>query len=64
MDFIKNLDTDTSLAILSCLDDPSDLVRASAVSRSWRHFGKRIIFYCFLLTMVDYKFYIFFFCSD
>ncbi|CAH8323727.1 unnamed protein product [Eruca vesicaria subsp. sativa] len=39
MDFVKNLDTDMSLAILSCLDDdPSDLVRASAVSRSWRHF--------------------------
>ncbi|CAN7089166.1 unnamed protein product [Brassica rapa subsp. narinosa] len=38
MDFINNLDTDTSLAILSCLDDPSDLVRASAVSRSWRGF--------------------------
>ncbi|KAF2539453.1 hypothetical protein F2Q68_00018538 [Brassica cretica] len=38
MDFIKNLDTDMSLAILSCLDDPSDLVRASAVSRSWRGF--------------------------
>ncbi|KAJ0265218.1 F-box protein [Hirschfeldia incana] len=38
MDFVKNLDADMSLAILSCLDDPSDLVRASAVSRSWRHF--------------------------
>ncbi|KAL0846040.1 hypothetical protein Bca101_019286 [Brassica carinata] len=38
MDFVKNLDTDMSLAILSCLDDPSDLVRASAVSRSWREF--------------------------
>ncbi|KAG2331094.1 hypothetical protein Bca52824_002274 [Brassica carinata] len=38
MDFVKNLDRDMSLAILSCLDDPSDLVRASAVSRSWRHF--------------------------
>ncbi|CAH8323972.1 unnamed protein product [Eruca vesicaria subsp. sativa] len=38
MDFVKNLDTDTSLLILSCLDDPSDLVHASAVSRSWREF--------------------------
>ncbi|XP_048631297.1 F-box protein At4g00755-like [Brassica napus] len=38
MDFVENLDTDMSLAILSCLDDPSDLVRASAVSRSWRDF--------------------------
>ncbi|KAH0898341.1 hypothetical protein HID58_047909, partial [Brassica napus] len=38
MDFVENLDTDMSLAILYCLDDPSDLVRASAVSRSWRDF--------------------------
>ncbi|KAG2331096.1 hypothetical protein Bca52824_002276 [Brassica carinata] len=38
MDFVKSVDTDMSLAILSCLDDPSDLVRASAVSRSWRAF--------------------------
>lgn len=50
MDFIKNLDTDTSLAILSCLDDPSDLVRASAVSRSWRGFGKNHL----LLFTFDY----------
>ncbi|KAJ4876717.1 F-box protein [Raphanus sativus] len=40
MDFVSNLDGDMCLAILSCLDDPSDLVRASAVSRSWRHFAK------------------------
>uniref|UniRef100_A0A1J3CA94 F-box protein n=1 Tax=Noccaea caerulescens TaxID=107243 RepID=A0A1J3CA94_NOCCA len=38
MDFVNSLDTDMSVAILSCLDDPSDLVRASAVSRSWREF--------------------------
>ncbi|ESQ37725.1 hypothetical protein EUTSA_v10028752mg [Eutrema salsugineum] len=38
MDFVNSLDTDMSLAIFSCLDDPSDLVRASAVSRSWRQF--------------------------
>ncbi|CAD5326739.1 unnamed protein product [Arabidopsis thaliana] len=38
MDFVNNLDTDTSLSILSCLDDPSDIVRASAVSPSWRQF--------------------------
>lgn len=42
MDFVNRLDTDMSVAILSCLDDPSDLVRASAVSRSWREFGKLI----------------------
>ncbi|KAL1198139.1 F-box protein [Cardamine amara subsp. amara] len=38
MDFVNNLDSDTSLSIFSCLDDPSDIVRASAVSRSWREF--------------------------
>lgn len=50
MDFVNNLDTDTSLSILSCLDDPSDIVRASAVSRSWRQFG--ILFnVCYLLLI-------------
>ncbi|CAN8308893.1 unnamed protein product [Cochlearia groenlandica] len=44
MDFVNNLDTDTSISILSCLDDPSDLVRASSVSRSWRHFLIRYSF--------------------
>ncbi|CAH8323986.1 unnamed protein product [Eruca vesicaria subsp. sativa] len=60
MDFVKNLDTDTSLLILSCLDDPSDLVRASAVSRSWREFviryglSKNLCFKLFhQLTCVD-----------
>ncbi|CAN8248202.1 unnamed protein product [Cochlearia groenlandica] len=38
MDFVNNLDPDMSLAILSCLNDPSDLVRVSTVSRSWREF--------------------------
>lgn len=36
-DFLSCLDSDTSLKILMCLDDPSDLVRVSCVSRSWRH---------------------------
>ncbi|KAF8087157.1 hypothetical protein N665_0596s0009 [Sinapis alba] len=60
MDFVKKLDTDTSLSILSCLDDPSDLVRASAVSRSWREFviryslSKKLCFKLFHeLTCVD-----------
>ncbi|KAK7374193.1 hypothetical protein VNO80_07620 [Phaseolus coccineus] len=35
-DFITCLDSDTSLKILMCLDDPADLVRVTCVSRSWR----------------------------
>ncbi|XAR65871.1 hypothetical protein NMG60_11011860 [Bertholletia excelsa] len=37
-DFIERLGADTSRKILMGLDDPSDLVRASSVSRSWRQF--------------------------
>lgn len=40
MDFLNCLDHDTSMKILMCLEDPSDLVRASFVSRSWRDFGE------------------------
>ncbi|CAJ1816717.1 unnamed protein product [Sphenostylis stenocarpa] len=36
-DFLSCLDSDTSLKILMCLDDPADLVRVTCVSRSWRH---------------------------
>ena len=53
MDFVNKLDTDTLLSILSCLDDPSDLVRASAVSRSWRDFGKDTSFNCFLVSQCN-----------
>ncbi|XP_014498304.1 F-box protein At4g00755 [Vigna radiata var. radiata] len=35
-DFISYLDSDTSLKILECLDDPADLVRVTCVSRSLR----------------------------
>ncbi|KAI4328731.1 hypothetical protein L6164_021064 [Bauhinia variegata] len=38
VDFLNWLDDDMSLKILMCLDDPSDLVRVSCVSRSWRHY--------------------------
>lgn len=38
MDFLERLGRDLSSKILMCLEDPSDLVRASTVSRSWRHF--------------------------
>ncbi|KAM7277106.1 hypothetical protein ACFE04_018972 [Oxalis oulophora] len=37
-DFLNWIDHDVSLKILMCLDDPSDLVRVGAVSRSWRNF--------------------------
>ncbi|XP_042506052.1 F-box protein At4g00755-like isoform X2 [Macadamia integrifolia] len=37
-DFLPWLGTDVSMQILTKLDDPADLVRASAVSRSWREF--------------------------
>ncbi|KVI10120.1 F-box domain, cyclin-like protein [Cynara cardunculus var. scolymus] len=41
-DFIQWLGADMSIKILMCLDNPADLVRASAVSSSWRQFGKFI----------------------
>ncbi|KAJ9679254.1 hypothetical protein PVL29_021242 [Vitis rotundifolia] len=37
-DFIHWLGHDMSIKILMCLEDPSDLVRVSAVSRLWRQF--------------------------
>lgn len=38
IDFLQWLDVDMSLNILMCLDDPSDLIRASSVSRFWQNF--------------------------
>ncbi|KAK7340194.1 hypothetical protein VNO77_20890 [Canavalia gladiata] len=38
IDFLSCLDSDTSLKILMCLDDPADLARFGCVSRSWRHY--------------------------
>ncbi|WKA07129.1 hypothetical protein VitviT2T_024991 [Vitis vinifera] len=37
-DFIRWLGRDMSIKILMCLEDPSDLVRVSTVSRLWRQF--------------------------
>uniref|UniRef100_M1B4V4 F-box family protein n=1 Tax=Solanum tuberosum TaxID=4113 RepID=M1B4V4_SOLTU len=37
-DFVQCLLPDMSIKILSCLDDPADLIRVSAVSSSWRQF--------------------------
>ena len=42
-DFIQRLGLDVSINILNLLDDPSDLVRACAVSHSWSRFGKLIV---------------------
>ncbi|GAV85590.1 F-box-like domain-containing protein [Cephalotus follicularis] len=38
LDFLNWLDPDMSIKILMCLEDPSDIVRASCVSRQWRNF--------------------------
>ncbi|KAK9273880.1 hypothetical protein L1049_018692 [Liquidambar formosana] len=38
MDFLNWLERDMAIKILMCLDDPSDLVRVSTVSRSWHDF--------------------------
>ncbi|KAE8721301.1 F-box protein [Hibiscus syriacus] len=38
MDFLNFLHHDLSIKILTSLEDPSDLVRFGAVSRSWQHF--------------------------
>jgi len=38
MDFLDCLGPDTSATVFTLLDDPADLARASAVSRSWRRF--------------------------
>ncbi|XVE77056.1 hypothetical protein DITRI_Ditri13aG0031200 [Diplodiscus trichospermus] len=39
VDFLSFLNHDLLLKILTCLEDPSDLVRFSAVSRFWQHFA-------------------------
>lgn len=41
-DFMDWLGPDMSIKVLMCLEDPSDLVRLSAVSRSWHRFGKLV----------------------
>lgn len=47
MDFLNWLVPDMSLKVLTCLDDPSDLVRVTSVSRSWRHSGELNRFHIF-----------------
>lgn len=41
IDFVNWLDPDMSIQILTCLDDLSDLLRVTCVSRCWRQYGKR-----------------------
>lgn len=38
IDFLECFETDMSLHIMSFLDDPADVVRASAISHFWRNF--------------------------
>ncbi|XP_024996251.1 F-box protein At4g00755-like [Cynara cardunculus var. scolymus] len=38
IDFVRWLDIDVVLKILMCLNDPADLIRASAVSQYWQKF--------------------------
>ncbi|XP_073127862.1 F-box protein At4g00755-like [Henckelia pumila] len=38
INFVECLETDAVSSILNFLDDPSDIIRASSVSRSWQHF--------------------------
>lgn len=38
IDFLRRLDSDVVLKILACLNDPADLIRASAVSQYWQKF--------------------------
>lgn len=44
LDLIQWLGDDMSLKVFSYLDNPRDLVRASAVSSSWNDFGKLFVF--------------------
>lgn len=45
LDFLRYLETDTAVNILACLDDTSDLIRASLVSHFWLDFGEYLYIY-------------------
>jgi hypothetical protein len=45
-DFLDFLGPDTSATVFTMLHDPADLARASAVSRSWRTFGRYQFLFC------------------
>lgn len=40
IDFVQSLESDMSVNILTCLNDPVDVVRAGSVSSLWHHFGE------------------------
>lgn len=40
IDFVQSLQSDVSVNILACLNDPADVVHAGSVSRLWHHFGE------------------------
>lgn len=58
VDFFSWLDYDMLMRILMCLEDPSDLVRVSSVSRSWREFGEWLYCSCTsaLHSLYPYRF--------
>ena len=45
-DFIYWLGTDISIKILTHLDDPSDIVCVSSVSKLWHQFGESVVLNC------------------
>jgi hypothetical protein len=51
-DFLDFLGPDTSAIVFTMLHDPADLARASAVSRSWRTFGRYLQFLFCPHTMI------------
>jgi hypothetical protein len=53
MDFLECVGPDASAIVFRLLDDPADLARASAVSRSWRRFGThaQILWICLHVPM-------------
>lgn len=51
IDFLKYLESDTGVSILSLIEDPADLIRISAVSRFWRQFGKLKFFLVSLVNL-------------
>jgi len=53
LDLIQWLGDDMSIKVFSYLDDPCDLIRASAVSRSWEKFGKLFEFYYLLFLLYE-----------
>ncbi|KAL4595238.1 hypothetical protein ACB092_12G077100 [Castanea dentata] len=61
-DFIQRLGLKISINILNLLDDPSDLVRACAVSRSWSRFEEEVLLelilvhWLALIGIIDHKF--------